>query len=669
MKVSIRQKMLISFTVTILISIIATCIVLGLQIRQSAISSFQISTGKELAQIDRAITIFFDKTFKMATMISEMPSVKKADESLHSYVAETKKVSPKEFTRSEIEVDIATQFKLINTTHPEYVEVYMGTKWGGFASSSDDAMPAGYDPRKRPWYLKAMESLNKASVSPAYMSTSGEAVIGIMHPILAGKSEVLGCAGVDVGLGGLTDLIKKSPIGKSGYVILVQDDGVILANPKNNELNFKKMTEANSTSFVELAKLESGSMEVTLDRQDWYAQVHTIPGLKWKLIGVIEKSEVMDGFYDMLQKMTVMAVILIALCLAVALFFANTMARPILSATSMLKDVAKGEGDLTRQLTVTSADEIGEMAGWFNTFLGKLRIIIQEVVTNGDTLSSASTRLLSISSALRAAADEAARKAEMVTSASHALNDRFSSVASSMDSATQNTNMVAAAAEEMAATITEISSNTDKARTIAHRAVDEASAATKAMSALGEAARDIGKVTSMITEISEQTNLLALNATIEAARAGDAGRGFAVVANEIKELARQTSTATEEIKNRISEIQGTSDSTAKQIKTIATVIEEINEIIATVATAIEEQSAATREIAGNVAQASQDLQEVNVNVAQSSAVIRDISSEITDVNKATESTRSNTDQVAANAEELRKLAANLYELLGKFKTS
>jgi methyl-accepting chemotaxis protein len=196
----------------------------------------------------------------------------------------------------------------------------------------------------------------------------------------------------------------------------------------------------------------------------------------------------------------------------------------------------------------------------------------------------------------------------------------------------------------------------------------EAGAATSAMSALGDAALEIGKVTTMITEISDQTNLLALNATIEAARAGEAGRGFAVVANEIKELAKQTATATEEIRTRIAEMQGTSKSTEGQIQAISRIIEEINDIIANVATAIEEQSVATRDIAGNVAQASQGLQEINVNVAESSTVIRQISSEIADVSSASESTQQNTDEVARKAEELRVLASNLFELLGRFRT-
>lgn len=668
MKLSVRKKLLLAFTTTILTSILITCLVLGLQIRKSAIATFHTSAGKELTQIDRAITIFVDKALKMTTMIAGQSLVRQVDPSIHSYVHETKKIAPKDIDRSELEQNLVAFFKLINTTHPEYVEVFLGTKWGGFASSGDGEMPPGYDPRKRPWYTKAMETPDKASISPAYMSTTDEAVISNMRPIIASDGEIVGCTGLDVGLGVLTDLIEQSPIGQSGYVVLVQDDGVILAHPRHKDFNFKTMKETGVEALAQLNAISQGGMEISMDDRQWFAQVHTIDGLGWKLIGVIEKAEVMADFYGMLQKMAVMAVVLVGIFLILAVFFANTIAKPVLNATAMLKDVAEGEGDLTKKLHVTTTDEIGEMARWFNTFLDKLRAIIREVVSNGETLNNASDRLLSISHDLRAGADSAAAKAGAVTAGSQDLNDRFSSVAAAMEQATQNTNMVATAAEEMAATITEIATNTEKARAIASRAVTEAGAATSAMTALGDAAQDIGKVTAIITEISEQTNLLALNATIEAARAGDAGKGFAVVANEIKELARQTATATEEITKRITDIQGTSKTTGGQIRTISSVIEEINDIIATVATAIEEQSVATREIAGNVAQASQGLQEVNVNVAQSSSVLRDIAVEITDVNNAAEQTKQNTAEVARNAEELRQLATNLFELLGRFRT-
>jgi len=176
----------------------------------------------------------------------------------------------------------------------------------------------------------------------------------------------------------------------------------------------------------------------------------------------------------------------------------------------------------------------------------------------------------------------------------------------------------------------------------------------------------LNKVTETITKISEQTNLLALNATIEAARAGDAGKGFAVVANEIKELARQTATATSEIKNRIQRIQDTTAKAIGDIEQIPKVINEINEIVSTIASTVEEQSVTTREIADNVAQASLGIQEVTIHVAQSSTVASEIASDIAEVSQAAGEMAFNSSQVNMNADELHKLAEQLKGMVGKF---
>jgi methyl-accepting chemotaxis protein len=187
------------------------------------------------------------------------------------------------------------------------------------------------------------------------------------------------------------------------------------------------------------------------------------------------------------------------------------------------------------------------------------------------------------------------------------------------------------------------------------------------MNALGKAAVDVGKVVEAITDISEQVNLLALNATIEAARAGEAGKGFAVVANEIKELAKQTSNATQEIKGKIANIQTSTQGAVSGIDEISGVIKTINDIVGTIAAAVEEQSAATREIASNIAQVSSGIQEVNENVSQSSAVSSQISQDILMVNQAAGEMANGSGQVKASAEDLLGISKKLTVVVNSFK--
>ncbi len=321
-----------------------------------------------------------------------------------------------------------------------------------------------------------------------------------------------------------------------------------------------------------------------------------------------------------------MAMLLTAIALGfaagimLAWFISRLITRPVNAMVAGLKDIAQGEGDLTKRLEDDAKDELGELATWFNTFMNKLQHLIKDIAGGVDTLSSSSTELSAISEQMTQGIQESSERANTVSAAAEEMNANMTTVAAAMEQSATNTNMVATAAEEMSATIGEIARNAEKARGISDEAATKASNASTNMDQLGNAANAIGKVIETITDISEQVNLLALNATIEAARAGEAGKGFAVVANEIKELAKQTAEATGDIKEKIEGIQGTTSTTVGQIAEITQVITDVNEVVANIATAVEQQSAATKEIATNVAQASTGIQEVNENVNQSSTV-------------------------------------------------
>jgi methyl-accepting chemotaxis protein len=368
------------------------------------------------------------------------------------------------------------------------------------------------------------------------------------------------------------------------------------------------------------------------------------------------------------RNMLIAALLVIFMATGVGItLVAKKITGPIKDTSAVLRDIAEGEGDLTRRLEIQGKDEMGEMAHWFNVFIEKLQGIIADVAKNAAQLDHSSTELSTISDQMTEGVGHTSNKANTVAAAAEEMSTNLSSVAVAIEEATTNMNMVASAADEMTATISEIAENSEKGNSITSNAVDQARTASKRVEELGRAAQDIGNVTETITEISEQTNLLALNATIEAARAGEAGKGFAVVANEIKELAKQTAEATQEIKAKIEGVQGSTSGAVKEITEISAIINEVSEIVSTIATAVEEQSVTTKEIANNVAQASQGVEEVNQNVAQSSTVSGEIAQDIAGVNQASSEMANSSSQINLSTESLSKLAAELNKMVGKFK--
>lgn len=324
-------------------------------------------------------------------------------------------------------------------------------------------------------------------------------------------------------------------------------------------------------------------------------------------------------------------------------------------------------GDFTSSIDVKCHGELRQIADNLYEMQMRINSMLRDVVKGNEMLSASSIELSSVANLMSVNAEETTSKANTVSAASEEMSANMDSIAAASEETSINVNMVASAAEEMSATITEISTNTDKSSSVTQKAVTQSQKASLQINELGTAAQEIGKVTETITEISEQTNLLALNATIEAARAGEAGKGFAVVANEIKDLAKQTSEATNEIKDRISKIQSASRSSVTEITQIAGIIGEISEMVSIVSTTVKEQAIATQEISNNVSQASQGIQEVNENVAQASLVTREVASDIAKVGQSSIEINTSSTEVSASAEELSEVAERLKGILNQFK--
>ena len=357
---------------------------------------------------------------------------------------------------------------------------------------------------------------------------------------------------------------------------------------------------------------------------------------------------------------------LLASAIAVYLVIRKLVIRPIRKSVELANSIANSDLS-TPDLVVESEDEIGEAAAALNTMKNSLRRLLGGISSGVHTLASAATELTSVSRQTGIGATTMSERANTVAAAAEEASSNTMSIAASMEQSNSNLSAVASATEEMSATVGDISANTGRARAISEQATGQVQTITEQMQRLGQAAQQIGLVTETITNISAQTNLLALNATIEAARAGAAGKGFAVVANEIKELAKQTAEATEDIKARIAGIQSSTGSAISDIGQITAVIKDVGGIVTSIAAAIEEQATVTRDVAGNIAQASIGMQDANDRVSQTADASRSIARDIAGVNAAVSEMRESGEQVQSSAQELSKLAEELGAQVAQFR--
>lgn len=351
---------------------------------------------------------------------------------------------------------------------------------------------------------------------------------------------------------------------------------------------------------------------------------------------------------------------------AASLVVSRGIVRPIQRVSAMLTDICSGSGDLRKRLDVTSGDEIAQMASHFNSLLDRLHGMISDIGQNAAVLRSSSTELSATASQLADGAANTSNQSTQVAAAAEQMTANMQGMAASTGQVSDNVKAVVQAVEQLTTSIGEVAASAEEAAGVANQAAQQAAASNSQIAGLGDAAREIGKVLEVIQDIAEQTNLLALNATIEAARAGEAGKGFAVVATEVKELAKQTGSATEDIRKRIQAIQNSTGQAVRSVADIGEIIGQMNELSRTIASAVEMQNVTTKEIARNVADSSLAAEAVARGVAESASASQEITRIIVSVDQAARQSAQGAAEVQTAGHDLSKMAGQFHGLVAQF---
>ncbi|MGI0518849.1 HAMP domain-containing protein [Treponema denticola] len=572
---SITVRLLRAITITIISIVAVICAVVGFQLYKKNIAQFDEFTEQQFSNIERSINLFIRNGKNTVTMLAENPAVKNADETLYNNTGERKDIV---YTHDgKTEQDIKELFVRMDKNYEEFKEIYMGTRWGGFVTSWTEEYQQGFDPRTRPWYKNAAEANGNVIITPVYVSTDGSPVVALARAIKDPRGAVLGCIGLDLDLTDLASRIGSIRIGKTGYCMLMQNDGLILADPKHTDYNLKTLKETDIPAFNEIDKMKEGSAFIMLDGKTWKVSVFSLPEVNWKVALFIEQNEILSLFYILLKNMILIGLFMFVLYFTLAFIFAGALKRYFKRLEIVFGKIASG--DLTDRLAVKKNNEVGRIMMNLNTAIENNHTMICLLKDEADKMNSIGSQLSSsmeetaaaikqigenVKGVKEKAMSQAAGVTETVATVEQ-INGRLSRLVSSIEMQTESINESSVVITRMAENTVKIAKTLDQNNELIKTVYgqtkvgkDGARTANEIVKQIAEKSASLLEASQIIQNIASQTNLLAMNAAIEAAHAGESGKGFAVVADEIRKLAEG------------SNLQG---------KQIAAVIKETTEII------------------------------------------------------------------------------------------
>jgi methyl-accepting chemotaxis protein len=348
----------------------------------------------------------------------------------------------------------------------------------------------------------------------------------------------------------------------------------------------------------------------------------------------------------------------------------RTITTPMQRVVYMVKDIAQGEGDLTKRLEIKNKkDELGELSLWFNQFIERLDRIIIDIGKTAEKVMGESKSVLTFSGKMAEGVEHFSKESQSMSVATGRMTSSMTTIASVGEQAAEHMGLISDSASQMNTTLEQITQACDRAKDMSDEASGKVEDATQRVASLGGSAKEISKVMEVITEIAEQINLLALNATIEAARAGEAGKGFTVVAQEIKALAGQTAQATQDIKEKVSAIQNSTQDTIIDVTKISEIILSVDGVVKNIADSLKEQSSTFQEVAMSIEQASGSMDEISGNVLENSHLSAEIAGGVSGMNDVAGQMTESSHQMNQNATSLSDLSVTLSHMISEFKVS
>ena len=567
--VSIRFKMMLWLVICIVFLSVVICAIIGLQMHRSTLRRYNRFISRELFTIDKVLTSFVDNGINIATFLSKQKLLQEIGE---GYLPNFTKNGLNDLSEENrfYYRDVNDLLSSIHDTYPEIVEAYAGTKWGTFVGLNKYDLK-GYDPRTRTWYKDAIAKPDEVILTKAYFSQTNEPVITFAKAIKY-KNDIIGVIGLDVSLTNLASFMTSIKIGKSGYCLLLQNDGTILVDPYHADVVFKNTKDCGIPSYMTIGTTGEEPFNLEIDGVVYQGQAYDVKALNGKVVAFVERSELLEIFNRLLFSMLIITLGLFVLGFIASFILSKLLKEYFSRMEAVFKKIAKG--DTTARINYKTNDEIGLLMGYFDESIEHMSILLGILAKETDQMEK-------IGTTLSVDMDKTATAAQQVTNHVNGIKDEIlrqaSSVAEILATVEQSINIIKLLDSSIESqntsvsngvhqmegmtvsikTITEmLAKNNQLIKDLCEKTIqgkDGARTANEVVGQIAEKSDSLLEASLVIQNIASQTNLLAMNAAIEAAHAGESGKGFAVVADEIRKLAEESNMQGKQIANVLKE--------------------------------------------------------------------------------------------------------------------
>lgn len=685
-RMSVRKKIMVLISGVFIIVMLALGIVLDRVITNNALDSFHEEANLQAAQVDNTMNMLLT-TLRDGLVNMANDPVLKAGGNITVYkdgVTDGEgmiAMDPK--AKGGFELAAYKIFERFGQSNKSSVSVISyGTPDGGYLQYPAVKRKKGYDSTSRDWYKESMADTNAVRITKPFKTSKGTPTVGIFATVKGDDGTPRGVLGLNIDLPVVTDMIGKIKVGETGYLMVLDSDNVIVADPKHPDADFKKISEAElgDLSTLNLNEAIEDMPLVSMDGTDKYVSVFSSDTTGYKYVTLVDKSQLMASVNHMRWTLLVVFVVAMALIFLATFSISNMIAKPLKTLERSAGKIAEGDLRDSEQV-VESDDEIGSLSASFHKMTTELTSLLKQIKGSSDEVSNtASTMTQGVT-----------QVAETITHVAEQVGDISEAASRQNETLNQVVDHVRNMSEDVAS-IAEASKNISEASSKAGKAADEGGHAitgaveqmgkiskavaesAQAVTDLGKSSERIGEIIGTIQSIAEQTNLLALNAAIEAARAGDHGRGFAVVADEVRKLAEQSGTAATEIAQTIGTVQqvtnvavSTMKSGSEEVTTGSQVVNQAGQQFKEIAEYIAEVDRLVKDATVNAQRVADRGQDVLKASEQVAGATQQVSENIASISAATEEQSASMQELAASSQHLAKMADDLQQESARFK--